>query len=92
LAAARRWRQRDCATLAEAWRQRCSGGAQRDGGSTVAAAGWLRRWQQRDIVTSAAAWRRRATGDNNEDDDNGGGDGAMGSGVTGYNDDDDLRY
>ena len=28
--------QRDCATLAAAWRRRCGGGAQRDGGSAVA--------------------------------------------------------
>jgi hypothetical protein len=68
---------------------RCGGGAQRDGGSAVAAARWLRRWRQRGIVTLAAAWRRRATGDDNEDDDNGDGDGAMDSGATGYDDDDD---
>jgi hypothetical protein len=40
--------------LAAAWRRRCGGGAQRDGGSALAAARWLRRWRQRDIVTSAA--------------------------------------
>jgi hypothetical protein len=40
--------------LAAAWRRRCGGGAQRDGGSALAAAPWLRRWRQRDIVTSAA--------------------------------------
>ena len=31
-----------------------------------------------------------AMGDNNEDDDNGGGDCAMGSGATGYDDNDDF--
>jgi hypothetical protein len=58
----RRWRQRDIVTLAAAWRRRCGGGAQRNGGSAVAAARWMRRWRQRDIVTSAAAWRRRGGG------------------------------
>ncbi len=43
LAATRRWQQRDSATLAAAWRWCCGGGAQRDGGSAVAAARWLRR-------------------------------------------------
>ena len=68
----------------------CGGRAQRDGGSTVAAARWLQRWHQRNIVTSAAAWRRRVMGNDNEDDDDGGGDGAMGSGATGCNDDDNF--
>jgi hypothetical protein len=38
------------------------GGAQRDGGSAVAAAWRLRWWRQRDKATSAAAWRRRGGG------------------------------
>jgi hypothetical protein len=58
LVAARRWRQRDSVSLAAAWRRRCGGSAQRDGGSAVAAARWMQRWRQRDIVTLAAAWRR----------------------------------
>jgi len=40
--------------LAAAWRWRCGGGAQCDGGSAVAAARWMQRWRQRNIVTSAA--------------------------------------
>ena len=46
LAVARRWRQRDSTTLVAAWRRRCGGGAQHDGGSAVAAARWLRQWRQ----------------------------------------------
>jgi hypothetical protein len=69
--------------------RRCGGGAQRNSGSAVAAVRWLRRWRHRNIVTSAAAWRRGSTGDDNEDDDDGDGDGAMGSGATGYDDNDD---
>ena len=38
------------------------GGAQRDGGSAVAAAQRLRRWRQRDSAMSAAAWRRQGGG------------------------------
>ena len=58
-------------TSAAAW-QRCGGsvisgsgsakhggGAQRDGGSAVAAAWRLRQWRQRDSATSAAAWQGR---------------------------------
>ncbi len=82
-------RQRDCATLAAAWWRCCGDGAQRDGGSAVAAARWLRRWWQRNIVTLTAAWWRCAMGDDNEDYDDGNGNGAMGSSATGYDDVDD---
>ncbi len=34
--------------------------AERNGGSTNAAARMLRRWRQRDSATSAAAWRRQS--------------------------------
>ena len=67
----RRWRQRDSATSAEAWRRHGGGGsvsggggsAKRgggekcDGGSAIAAARMLQRWRQRDSATLAAAWR-----------------------------------
>jgi hypothetical protein len=65
LAAAKRWRQRDCAMLAAAWRRRCGGGAQRDGGSAVAAARWQQRGgcggAQRDggSAVAAARWQQR---------------------------------
>jgi hypothetical protein len=56
----RRWRQRDSAMSAAAWRQRSGGGSVSGGGGSATAL--RRRWRQRDIATSAEAWRQHGGG------------------------------
>ena len=56
----RRWRQRDSAMSAAAWRQRSSGSSVSGGGGSATAL--RRRWRQRDSATSAEAWRQHGGG------------------------------